>query len=217
MVDDPAWKHPNGDVIPLDPPAAWKARNGNISRHVAEESVRFLLKHAGEDTDRDGLQRTPARVVDAWLEMTTGYDADIASILAVQFDQGETYYGGIVALRRIPFASLCEHHVLPFVGTADIAYIPNDRGRIVGLSKLARLLDAYARRLQVQERLTVQIVEALVEHLDPKAAACIIRADHTCMTIRGVEKTAGGMVTSELRGAFKDDARARAELLHLLD
>lgn len=193
-------------------------RNENISRHVAEESVRFLLKHVGEATDREGLLRTPSRVVDAWLEMTTGYDADIASILAVQFAQDNgNEYDGIVALRRIPFASLCEHHILPFVGTADVAYIPGDSRRIIGLSKLARLVDAYARRLQVQERLTVQIVEALQLHLMPKAAACIIRADHTCMTIRGVAKTSGGMVTSELRGSFKDDARARAELLHLLD
>jgi GTP cyclohydrolase I len=187
----------------------------NISPHVALESVRFLLKHIGENPDRDGLQRTPQRVVDAWTEMTAGYDVDIYKLLAVQFDQADTPYGGIVLLRAIPFASLCEHHILPFVGTADVAYIPGN-GRIVGLSKLARLVDAYARRLQVQERMTVQIVEALEEHLQPKASACIVRADHTCMTIRGVAKTSGGMVTSELRGAFKDDARARAELMHLL-
>lgn len=183
----------------------------------AQDAVRTILFYLGEDPDRDGLQRTPARVIEALTEMSCGHHQDVAEMLSVQFAQEETRYGGIVALRRIPFASLCEHHVLPFVGTADVAYIPGDQGRIVGLSKLARLVDAYAHRLQVQERLTVQVVEALEEHLQPKASACIIRADHTCMTIRGVAKTAGGMVTSELRGAFKDNPAARAELLHLLD
>lgn len=186
-----------------------------IEAHVAEESVRSLLRYIGEDTGRSGLLETPQRVVKAWAEMTTGYHADIAGLLSMQFDQGDTPYTGIVVLKAIPFASLCEHHILPFVGTADVAYIPGN-GRIVGLSKLARLVDAYARRLQVQERMTVQIVEALELHLQPKAAACIVKADHTCMTIRGVSKVAGGMITSELRGAFKDDPRARAELLDLL-
>jgi GTP cyclohydrolase I len=186
-----------------------------VSFQEAQESVRTLLRYLGENPDRDGLQRTPTRVVEAMIEMTAGYDEDVYKLLAVQFDQAEQPYGGIVLLRRIPFASLCEHHVLPFVGTADVAYIPGN-GRIVGLSKLARLVDAFARRLQVQERMTVQVVEALEEHLQPKASACIIRADHTCMTIRGVAKTSGGMVTSELRGAFKDNPAARAELMHLL-
>lgn len=181
----------------------------------AEDAVRTLLRRVGENPDRDGLQDTPRRVVRAMREMTEGYNVDVYKLLAVQFDQAATPYGGIVLLRRIPFASLCEHHILPFVGEADVAYIPGN-GRIVGLSKLARLVDAFARRLQVQERMTVQIVNALEEHLQPKASACILRADHTCMTIRGVAKTSGGMVTSELRGAFKDDARARAELMHLL-
>lgn len=181
----------------------------------AEDAVRTLLRRVGENPDRDGLIDTPRRVVRAMREMTEGYNVDVYKLLAVQFDQAATPYGGIVLLRRIPFASLCEHHILPFVGEADVAYIPGN-GRIVGLSKLARLVDAFARRLQVQERMTVQIVNALEEHLQPKASACILRADHTCMTIRGVAKTSGGMVTSELRGAFKDDARARAELMHLL-
>jgi GTP cyclohydrolase IA len=186
-----------------------------VSRDTAEQSVRALLRYIGENPNRDGLLDTPRRVARAWSEMTVGYGEDVAALLARQFDQEDMPYGGIVALRKVPFASLCEHHLLPFVGEADVAYIPG-YGRIVGLSKLARLVDAYARRLQVQERMTIQIVEALEEHLTPKASACIIRADHTCMTIRGVQKTSGGMVTSELRGAFKDDARARAELLHLL-
>lgn len=204
-------------------PLAWAGRNGNISQHVAEESVRFLLKHIGESPDRDGLLETPRRVTKALLEMTTGYQVDIAALLSVQFDQRCTSgvqfagsYHGIVVLRRVPFASLCEHHLLPFVGTADVAYIPGN-GRIVGLSKLARLVDAYAKRLQVQERMTVQIVEALEEYLRPDASACIIRADHTCMSLRGIEKQAGGMVTSEVRGNFMDDPRARLELMELIN
>lgn len=180
------------------------------------DAVRRLLQYIGEDPDRDGLLDTPRRVVAAWGELTAGYRLDPADVLSVQFAQDTIPYTGIVVLRSIPFASLCEHHILPFTGTADVAYVPGESGRIVGLSKLARLVDVYARRLQVQERLTVQIVEALVTHLEPTAAACVIRADHMCMSMRGVCKTAGGMVTSELRGAFYDDARARAELMQLL-
>lgn len=184
--------------------------------NAPEDAVAHLLRHIGEDPTRDGLRDTPRRVVKAWAEMTVGYQQDPSSVLGVQFAQDEPYTG-IIALRSIPFASLCEHHILPFTGTADVAYIPGPSNRIVGLSKLARLVDIYARRLQVQERLTVQIVEALEEHLQPKASACVIRADHTCMSIRGVGKSAGGMVTSELRGAFMDDPRARAELMALLE
>lgn len=179
------------------------------------DAVIRLLQHIGEDPHRDGLLRTPQRVVAALRELTAGYQLNVADVLAVQFDQ-TVVYTGIVVLRGIPFASLCEHHLLPFTGTADVAYVPGESGRIVGLSKLARLVDIYARRLQVQERMTVQIVEALVSHLAPTAAACVIRADHMCMSIRGVNKTAAGTVTSELRGAFFDDARARAELMQLL-
>lgn len=180
------------------------------------DAVRRLLQYIGEDPDRDGLLDTPRRVVASLKELTAGYWLDPADVLGVQFTQDAVPYTGIVALRAIPFASLCEHHVLPFTGTADVAYVPGESGRIVGLSKLARLVDVYARRLQVQERLTVEIVEALVTHLAPAAAACVIRADHSCMSMRGIRKTSGGMVTSELRGAFFDDARARAELMQLL-
>lgn len=188
-----------------------------FTRTPAEDAVHQLLLHVGEDPSRPGLADTPRRVAKAWREMTSGYDADVSTILGVQFDQEvEPHYEGIVALRRIPFASLCEHHVLPFTGTIDVAYIPGPSRRIVGLSKLARVVDVYAKRLQVQERLTVQVVEALETHLEPLASACVVRAEHTCMSIRGVNKTAGGMVTSELRGAFRDDPRARMELMELL-
>lgn len=196
-------------------PLAWSTRSSVISREAAELSVQSLLVYLGEDPNREGLRDTPRRVAKALSEMTTGHGVDVAKLLGVTFAQ-DVHYGGIVVLKRVPFASLCEHHLLPFTGHADVAYIPGDSNRIVGLSKLARLVDAYAKRLQVQERMTVQIVEALETHLEPKGSACVIRADHTCMSIRGVGKVTGGMVTSEVRGIFKDDPRARQELLDLL-
>ena len=180
-----------------------------------EDAVRRLLQFVGEDPNREGLIDTPKRVVKAYSEMTSGYSADVASILNVQFEQDE-HYSGIVLLRDIPFHSMCEHHLLPFSGHAHVAYIPGDNGRIVGLSKLARLVESYARRLQVQERMTVQIVDALMEHLNPNAAACIIRANHLCMSLRGVNKDTGGMMTSEMRGGFFHSAQARSELMSML-
>lgn len=176
-----------------------------------------LLEYIGEDPNRDGLRDTPRRVLKAWAETTAGYGIDPAQLLGVQFEQDDvTAYQGIVLLRDVPFTSTCEHHMLPFVGTASVAYIPRPEGRVVGLSKLARLVDAYAQRLQVQERMTVQIVNALVEALDPVGAACVVRAEHSCMNLRGIKKNTGGMVTSELRGAFLEDPRAREELMALL-
>lgn len=181
------------------------------------DAVVRLLQYIGEDAERDGLLDTPKRVVKALAELTSGYALDPADVLGVQFEQDDAeQYHGIVLLRGIPFSSLCEHHMLPFTGVAHVAYIPKEGGRVVGLSKLARLVDIYARRLQVQERMTVQIVNALVEHVEPFGAACIISASHSCMSLRGVSKHTDGMVTSELAGAFKDDARARDELLRLI-
>ena len=182
---------------------------------AGEDAVRTLLGTLGEDTTRDGLRDTPARVVRALLEQTSGYHCDVAEILGTRFDH-DPPYGGIIALRDVPFASTCEHHLLPFTGTATVAYIPNPGDRLVGLSKLARLVDAYALRLQSQERMTVQIVDALERHLAPRAAACIVCAEHSCLNIRGVKKHTGGMITSELRGLFFDDLRSRDELLALI-
>jgi GTP cyclohydrolase IA len=182
---------------------------------AAFHAVTALLELVGEDTSRDGLLDTPERVVRALLETTRGYDCDIGELLDTRFEPGQPAYGGIVLLRDVPFASTCEHHLLPFTGTATVAYIPNPGDRLLGLSKLARLVDAYALRLQSQERMTSQIVEALVEHLQPAGAACIVKAEHSCLNIRGVRKHTGGMVTSELRGLFFDDLRARDELLAL--
>lgn len=182
------------------------------------DAVRRLLQYIGEDPDRNGLVDTPARVLRALRELTQGYALDPAHVLARRFEQDDDApaYQGIVLLRDVPFASTCEHHLLPFIGTASVAYIPQVGGTIVGLSKLARLVDLYAQRLQVQERMTVQIVTAIERHLAPRGAACMIRAEHSCMNLRGVKKHTGGMVTSELRGLFFDDARAREELMALM-
>lgn len=185
---------------------------------AARGAVRTLLEWMGEDPCRPGLLDTPARVVRAWREITAGYAVDVAALLSRQFSQDDedAPYQGIVAVRDVPFASTCEHHLMPFVGTCSLAYIPEPGGPLVGLSKLARLIDAYALRLQVQERMTAQIVEALVDHLQPRGAACIVTAEHSCMNLRGVKKHTGGMVTSELRGLFFDDVKARDELVQLL-
>lgn len=176
----------------------------------AEDSVRFLLKHIGEDPDRDGLKDTPARVVKAWREMTSGVNEDPAQILSRTFD---VEHDQMVIVRGIRFVSLCEHHVLPFVGTATVGYIPGKR--VVGLSKIPRLVRCFARRLQVQERLTDQIAEAMVKYLKPRGVGVIIRARHECMACRGVEQHTAEMVTSALLGAVRKNPAARQELLAL--
>lgn len=177
-----------------------------------DEAVKVLLRHIGEDPTRDGLHDTPRRVVKALSELTCGYGTDIAALLGVTFD-GDGW-DEMVMVRDVPFSSLCEHHMLPFTGHATVAYIPKENGRIVGLSKLARLVEAYARRLQVQERLTGQVADALVEHLDPLAVGVIIRGHHSCMSMRGIG-VPGEMVTSALRGVFHTDQAARAEFMTL--
>lgn len=177
---------------------------------VRRRAVAALLESIGEDPSREGLQETPARVAKAWAEWTSGYEVDIAKLLKVFRDGGETY-NEMVLVRDLPFYSHCEHHMAPFFGTADIAYIPD--GKIVGLSKLSRLLDAFARRLQVQERLTGQIADALMEHLQPKGVGVSIRARHMCMESRGVRQQGHHTVTNALRGLIHEDAKARAEFL----
>jgi GTP cyclohydrolase IA len=178
---------------------------------VPEDAVRTLLRHVGEDPTRQGLVETPKRVAKAWREMTQGYAEDPKEILSKVFSEERS--DGMVIVRDIPFVSMCEHHCLPFTGVAHVAYIPSP-GKVVGLSKLARLVQCFAKRLQVQERLTRQIVEALNEHLMPLGAACIIEATHSCMALRGV-KAQATMVTSEVSGAFVE-REARAELLSLV-
>jgi GTP cyclohydrolase I len=190
------------DTGPVDPVPFSAERDG----------VRRLLESIdGEDVTRDGLADTPMRVAKALHEMTAGYAVDVAGILATTFDHDGA--GGLIISKGIPFASLCEHHMLPFIGTATVGYVPLG-GSIVGLSKLARTVDAFARRLQVHERLTAQIADAIDVHLRPLGVGVVIEAEHTCQSIRGVRKAAP-MVTSELRGMLRERPDLRAEFLAL--
>lgn len=176
-----------------------------------EAAVREILLAVGEDPDRDGLRDTPARVARMYAEVFAGLEGDPAAALSVSFPED---HREMVVLRDIPFASFCEHHLLPFTGHAHIGYIPN--GRVVGLSKLARLVEGYARRPQVQERLTSAIADTLMNTLKPDGVAVLIEASHTCMTIRGVQKPGATMVTSAVRGGFRARPATRAEFFALI-
>lgn len=177
-----------------------------------EDNVRALLRHVGEDANRGGLLETPHRVAKAWLEWCSGYGQDPADVLKV-FEDGAEGCDEMVVVKDISIYSTCEHHMASIFGTATIAYIPN--GKVVGLSKLARLADVFARRLQVQERMTVQIANALMEHVQPKGCGVVIKARHMCMESRGISRQGTVTTTSALRGVFKNDPTARAEFLAL--
>lgn len=180
-----------------------------------EDNIRRILQHIGEDVEREGLLETPARVVRSYAELFSGYaykTVDDFKDMVKVFEDGVC--DEMVLLKNIEFVSMCEHHMLPFTGKSHIAYVPN--GKLLGLSKLARILDAFSRRLQVQERLTQQVTEMIVELLNPKGAACIIEATHECMTCRGVRKQNAVMVTSSLKGVFLEKPEARAELFSLV-
>lgn len=185
----------------------WETSEGGI-----EDNIVRLLQFVGEDATREGLLETPGRVAKAWLEWCEGYGQDPADVLKT-FEDGAEGCDEMVVVKDLPFYSKCEHHMADIIGTATIAYVPN--GRIVGLSKLDRLLEVYARRLQVQERLTGQVADALMEHLGAKGAGVVIKARHMCMESRGVRKQGHHTVTSALRGVFKDQAATRAEFLAL--
>jgi GTP cyclohydrolase IA len=176
----------------------------------AEKAVRELLFALGEDPDRDGLRRTPARVAAMYAEVLDGIGTNPAAHLTVTF---EADHREMVMVRDIAFASLCEHHLVPFVGRAHVAYIPGPDGKITGLSKLARLVEGYAHRLQVQERLTSQVAEALVDALEPAGVLVVIEAEHLCMSMRGVKKPGATTITSAVRGLFETDIAARAEAM----
>jgi len=187
-------------------------------REKAEHGVRDLLIAIGEDPAREGLMDTPARVVKAMREMTSGYSENIAKILSVTFDSGQ--YDQMIVVAGISFISMCEHHLLPFSGHAAVAYLPGKGEcgyRVVGLSKIPRIVEAYARRLQLQERMTTQIADALDEHLAPRGVAVVIEAEHSCMVCRGVRKAGAKMGTSEMRGSFRDHAETRAEVMQLIE
>ncbi len=175
------------------------------------DAVRTIIAAVGEDPDRDGMIRTPERVARMYAELFSGLRRDPAEHLNVVFEE---QYDEMVVLRDIPFYSMCEHHLLPFMGTVHIAYLPD--GKVIGLSKLARVVDDYAMRPQVQERLTGQIADLLMEQLDAKGSAVVIEANHTCMTIRGVRKPGSVMVTSAMRGQFRSNAATRNEAMNLL-
>jgi GTP cyclohydrolase I len=198
-------RHDASDALPAEMPHA----NVDIAR--IEKAVREILIGIGENPDREGLIKTPNRIARAYSELMAGLQDDPRRHLRTVFHER---YDEVVLLRDIEFHSLCEHHLLPFTGKAHVAYLPD--GKVVGLSKLARLVEGYARRPQVQERLTTQIADALMEELNPIGAACIIEATHTCMTIRGAKKHGSTMVTSALRGIFKENPSSRAEILALM-
>jgi GTP cyclohydrolase I len=181
----------------------------NVRLEVVQDLLDVIV---GENTQREGLQETPARVVKAWQEWTSGYDVDIAALMKV-FEDGAEGYDEMVIVKDIPIYSKCEHHLADIFGTATIAYIPN--GKVVGLSKLSRVADAFARRLQVQERLTGQIADALVEHLNPLGVGVIIKARHMCMESRGLCQQGHYTITSALRGVLKTEPAARAEFMLL--
>jgi GTP cyclohydrolase IA len=178
-----------------------------------ERAVREILIAVGEDPDRDGLTGTPARVARAYAEQFSGLSQHPEDVLGTVFDAD---HDELILVRDIEVYSTCEHHLVPFFGRAHVAYIPNEKGQITGLSKLARLVDIYARRPQVQERMTSQIADALMRVLEPRGALVVIEAEHLCMSMRGVRKPGAKTVTSAVRGIIRDSARTRAEAMSLL-
>jgi GTP cyclohydrolase IA len=182
------------------------------TRTDAEDAVRVLLRYAGDDPAREGLADTPARVVRAWGEWFAGYAIDPTALLERTFEEVEGY-DEVVLLKDIRFVSHCEHHLAPIIGTAHVGYLPDHR--VVGISKLARVVEAYARRLQIQEKMTAQIANTIATVLKPRGVAVVISAEHGCMTTRGVHQQDVRMVTSSMLGVFRDKPEARAEFLRL--
>lgn len=183
------------------------------SPEEAREAVRTLIRWAGDDPSREGLMDTPQRVIDAYREFYSGYDEDPDAILAKTFEE-VAGYDDVVLLRNMRFESHCEHHMVPIIGMAHIAYLPDKK--VVGISKIARLLDVFAKRLQTQELMTQQIADVIERVLEPRGVAVIIDANHECMSTRGVHKTDSSTLTTQMRGIFSTDANARAEVMRLV-
>jgi GTP cyclohydrolase I len=200
-------------VTPARVAAATAASTDRPSRAEAEEAVRTLLRWAGDDPTREGLIDTPGRVARAYEEFFAGYDVDPVALLERTFEETDGY-DEIVLLRDIRLESHCEHHMVPILGRAHVAYLPHRR--VVGISKLARVVDAYAHRLQIQEKLTAQIANTIQQVLEPRGVAVVIEAAHQCMTTRGVHKPGVTMVTSRMLGAFRDDPTTRREVLSMI-
>ncbi len=184
-----------------------------VDQAAAEAAVRTLLRWAGDDPSREGLLDTPSRVARAYGDWFSGYAIDPAEYLQRTFEE-VAGYDGMIALRDIRFESHCEHHMAPIIGRAHVGYLPNDR--VVGISKLARVVDAFSRRFQVQEKLTSQIAHCINDVLQPRGVGVVIEASHECMTTRGVHKRGVSMITSQMLGDFREDARTRAEFMQLI-
>jgi GTP cyclohydrolase IA len=200
-----------GSLTEASPAAT--AGDDRVDLEKIERGVRLILEGICEDLGRDGVRETPARVARMWEEITTGLRRDPTEALQVVFEEG---HDEMVMVRDIPLYSVCEHHLLPFIGKAHVAYIPNEDGRLTGLSKLARLVDGLSRRPQVQERLTAEIADALVKRLEPRGAMVVIEAEHLCMSMRGVRKPGAITVTSAVRGQFRDVMSTRLEAMNLI-
>jgi len=193
----------------------WASSNGQpmIDHARAEAAVRELLLAIGEDPDREGLRDTPARVARSYAEIFQGLYSDPDQVLDRTFDE---HHQELILVKDIPMFSMCEHHLVPFHGVAHVGYIPNPDGRVTGLSKIARLVDLYARRPQVQERLTAQVADALVRKLEPKGVIVVIEAEHLCMGMRGIRKPGSRTTTSAVRGMLRSSPTSRAEVLALI-
>lgn len=196
-----------------EPSAATGSAIGEFDQERAEAAVRELLIAIGEDPEREGLRRTPTRVANAYREVFAGLYTDPDEVLSTTFDEN---HEELVLVKDIPLFSTCEHHLVSFHGVAHVGYIPGTSGRVTGLSKLARLVDLYAKRPQVQERLTSQIADAVVRKLDPRGVIVVIEAEHLCMAMRGIRKPGASTTTSAVRGLFKTSAVSRGEALDLI-
>ena len=201
------------NAVPAEPTDPFRPGPGRVDEARAAAAVRELLLAVGEDPDRPGLRETPGRVARAYAETFGGLGQDPAEILSTTFDEN---HDELVLVKDIPMYSTCEHHLVPFHGVAHIGYIPGEDGRVTGLSKLARLVDVYARRPQVQERMTSQIADALSEILKRRGVLVVIEAEHLCMAMRGIRKPGAITVTSAVRGLFRDNAATRSEAMSLV-